>query len=62
MSKRKKFPPILHVIREEDDGIEDYFVAYTSGVSDLEENGTPVAIYRLVEVGSVNIVKSFKGA
>ena len=55
----KKFPSTIHVVREED-GEDSYLVAHEDGVASIDEAGANVAIYQLVKVGKVLIVKSFK--
>lgn len=55
MSKRK-FPNLIHVIRSDDD---EYWQVEEAGVADVDQEGTPMAIYKLVSVGTVTIRKSF---
>lgn len=55
----KTFPSLIHVT-EEGEGDDTYLVAYKDGIDSLNEPGQPVAIYQLVEVGRVNIEKSFQ--
>lgn len=54
-----KFPKLIHVTRE-GEGEDGYWQVHESGVSNLDEHGQPVAIYQLVEVGRVQIQKSFQ--
>lgn len=55
-----KFPNLIHVTREgEDDG--EYWQVNEDGVFSVDEPNKPIAIYKLVEVGRVQIQKSFQG-
>jgi len=55
----KTFPKVLHVTRESVGSGDDWLQVHERGIADVERNGQPVAIYRLVEVGNVVIQKSF---
>jgi hypothetical protein len=53
----QRFPDIIHVTREKD-GKETYYIVHLDGVQDLAEP-QPVAIYKLMSLGSVQISKRF---
>lgn len=53
----KKFPQLIHVTVEGNN--PPYFQVNERGVFDVEEPGKPIAIYKLVEVGTVQIDKRF---
>lgn len=61
MSKAPKFPSILHVTFEHPDHDKPYPVVLTGGVFDVQASGEVVAIYKLVEVGTVAVSKRFIG-
>lgn len=51
----KKFPPLIHVTREDQANDEPYLQVNERGVFDAAEVGKakPCALYKLVEVGEV---------
>ena len=53
----KKFPQLIHVTLVE--GHTPYFEVNERGVLDVDDAGTPIAIYELVKVGTVQIDKRF---
>ena len=55
-----KFPKILHVTKQEPDNDEPYLLTHLGGVFDVDE-AQPMAIYRLISVGRVQIDKKFVG-
>lgn len=57
----KKFPNLIHVTRENTGTQDEYLSVAEGGVFSLNEPA-PVAIYKLVEVGRVQILKSFQSA
>lgn len=61
MSKRFKFPPVIHVTREDPGNDDPYLQVNEGGVFDAAEAGVskPCAIYKLVEVGAVVAPPSF---
>jgi hypothetical protein len=54
-----KFPRLIHVV-EEGEGSDKFLAVYTDGIVGVEDPTTPVAIYKLVEVGRVDIKKTFR--
>lgn len=54
-----KFPKVIHVTRE-GDGEDEYLNVREDGVERIDEP-MEVAIYELVEVGRVEITKSYVG-
>lgn len=56
----KKFPSVIHVTREEENNGEDWLQVHTDGVSSVDEHGTQIAVYQLMEVGTVRVEKSFQ--
>lgn len=60
MPRPTKFPSIIHVTQEQETvKDEPYFIVHEGGVFDIDEDRKPIAIYKLVEVGEVAIMKSF---
>jgi predicted Zn-dependent protease len=59
MAKAPKFPPVIHVTQE-GDGDDTYLSVAARGLDALDEDGTEVAVYQLVEVGHVRVAKSFQ--
>lgn len=59
MATKKKFPETL-LVRIEDEGDDSWF-AVDEEVTDLpdEAAGEPVAVYKLVKVGTVEVTKTF---
>jgi hypothetical protein len=55
----KKFPNLLHIGIETPHHDEPYFAVYEGGVFDCEQHGQPIAIYKLVQAGTVRITKDF---
>lgn len=56
-----KFPALLHIRWHPADGNEsEWREVLDGGVFDEDEHGAPVAIYKLVDVGTVEIAKRFK--
>lgn len=55
----QKFPRLIHVTVEGDKS-EEWLQVHKDGVMGVEEHGTQIAIYKLVEVGVVQIQKSFQ--
>ena len=55
----KKFPNVIHVTREDAGSPDEWLQVHRHGVSDVDEHGQSIAIYKLVEVGVVTIQKSF---
>lgn len=55
----KKFPPLIHVKIEELQNDPDYLAVLDDGVFGVDKPGERVAIYKLVEVGTVQITKRF---
>jgi hypothetical protein len=53
-----KFPSLLHVTVD-GEGENEYLLAHDDGVFSLDEHGQPVAIYKLVSVGCVEIKKAY---
>ena len=53
-----KFPKVLHVSIEKSKGEEPYLVAHTDGIIEIDDD-RPVAIYKLEQIGRVNITKTF---
>ena len=55
-----KFPRLIHVT-EETEGDQLWLEVHRRGVLDLEEAGQQVAVYQLVSIGRVKILKSIYG-
>jgi hypothetical protein len=51
---KHKFPATIHVTQEEESKGETFLLVF-----DIDEDRKPIAIYKLVEVGEVAIMKSF---
>lgn len=60
-NRLKAFPRLIHVTIE-GDGDSQYYNVNEEGVFGLDEPGQQVAIYQLVEVGKVQIQKSFQSS
>lgn len=56
----KKFPPMIHVKIEELPNDPAYLAVLDDGVFGVDTDGERVAIYKLVEVGTVRITKKFE--
>jgi len=54
-----KFPRIIHATVEESGNDDPWLHVHTDGVSSMDVPGQRVAIYRLVDIGRVQIAKSF---
>lgn len=54
----KRFPELIHVVVD-GDGDDEYLAVYDNGVFGIDEPGKRVAIYKLVDVGTVAITKKF---
>lgn len=59
---KKAFPNFIHVTREQENSGDAWLQVHENGVGGVEQHGTQIAIYKLVEVGTVNILKSFTNA
>lgn len=57
---KAKFPTLIYVTRENDGHGNDWLQVQGDGVFGVEQSGTPIAIYKLVEVGVVQVLKSFQ--
>lgn len=57
---KQKFPKVIHVIEERPANDDAYLAVIEGGVFALADP-QPVAVYRLVEVGRVEITKRFIG-
>lgn len=53
------FPHLIHVTMEQD-GDDHFLVSHMNGLTNLTDPGERVAIYQRVEVGTVQIQKSFQ--
>ena len=55
----KRFPNLIHVTREKENDGTSYLTVREGGVFDVDVNGEPIALYKLVQTGKVEIRKSF---
>jgi len=55
---KKTFPKMLHVTVEEIANGERDLIAHEDGVQSIDKHWTPCAVYRLVEVGNVQILRN----
>lgn len=58
MAATKKFPNLIHVTVE-GEGDDQYYQVNEDGVFAVDEPNKPIAIYKLVELGRVQIEKRF---
>jgi hypothetical protein len=57
--KKRTFPKLIHVTREGES--DDSFLAVQAdGVQSVNDAGTPIAIYQLVDQGQVTIQRQFQ--
>lgn len=57
---KHKFPALIHITREQDTPKDEpFFMTHENGVFNIDEPGKQIAVYQLVEVGTVSIVKNF---
>lgn len=54
-----KFPSIVHLTRELPEADDEWFMVHTNGVADIDTHGTPIAIYQLVSIGTVDVQRTF---
>jgi hypothetical protein len=62
MTMTKRFPMLLHVTFETDANDDEnggWFQVQPGGVFDVDEPGKAIALYRLVQTGTVGINKKF---
>lgn len=57
-----RFPQLLHITEEVPERGDPWLEVHKDGVFSLERAGQQVAIYKLVQVGRVKILKSFLSA
>ena len=53
-----KFPKLIHVMEACEDDCR-YLEVHTDGVASFEDDGTEIAIYQLVKVGTLSVQKQF---
>lgn len=54
-----KFPNLIHVTYETPEHDDPFLMVQASGITGVYEQGQPIAIYKRVQVGKVDIKKSF---
>ena len=59
ISKKTKFPNLLHVTHEEERDGSKWFQVREDGVFGIDENDKEIAIYKLVSVGRVNVQRKY---